>query len=71
MPANTIDGSVPEPSREAEQVHRTATDDAHPHRPPRSSWWRRVLSDFRQGWRDPRVLAAVPQLRDYPIRRTA
>jgi hypothetical protein len=70
MPANTIDGAVPEPSREADQVHRTASYDAHPQRPPRSSWWRRVLSDFRQGWRDPWLPPAVPQLRDYPIRRT-
>jgi hypothetical protein len=70
MPANTIDRRVPAPLREAEQVHRTATDAARPHRPARSSWWRRVLSDFRQGWRDPWVPPARPQLRDYPVRRT-
>ena len=70
MPANTVHGPVQEPLREAEQVHRTATDDAHPHRAARSSWWRRVLSGFRQGWRDPRVPPALSQLRDYPIRRT-
>jgi hypothetical protein len=70
MPANTIDGAVPAPAREADQVHHIAPCDAHPHRTPRSSWWRRVLSDVRQGWRDPWVPPAAPQLRDYPIRRT-
>jgi hypothetical protein len=70
MPANTIDRRDPEPLREAERIGCTATGAAHPHRPSRSSWWRRVLSDFRQDGRGPWVPPALPQLRDYPIRRT-